>query len=1043
MKHKVLAMLLCLAMALTVALPGTLAVSANEDGDSQPAVDACTCGEEDDVHAEDCPLYVQPEQPGEEQDTPAAVLPDCTCPEGYQKQTDYDHDTECALNLGRLHELTNEQLALLWQTLTETERAYILQFAARNGFTDEQIEYIKQLEEAQKKQDYCNSITSAADVENGVTVFGVPAGVTVNVSAADADIEDAIVALDISLLDAQGNEWQPCEDEMFREYTEGFVAVELDVSRYSLADGTVVTLTHIHNGTPTAYTYVVIDGKITFYTDSFSIYVVSSTSATSGTAVSSGSTYNMTVGEEKIFYYNLSSNQWNATLIGAVWSVTDENNAVTYTVYDNGYNSNERTKYWTWKAQWIKIAAQRAGTVTVTATCYYSYTEGWGGPWGGGGGTTQYTTTTETFTINVSEATGFHIEDKIAETGCLVPTWSDETDGEGYTYTWTRSDGQTVKTDALNDNGSVNVSIDRGGVTNSRSAITYTVTASKDGADPLTASFKVIYGQEILNPSFENPSLSSLGNNVTQRAVYNGYEGLYWKTTAPGTIKTLGLDVELWTPAYGQSSSQGPAATPDGLQQYAELNAEAAGTLYQDILTTSGATLSWSFSHAGRTSATNKMYIVIAATKDAQSVGDNDDIRALIEAAGSGIPDASTSQAGKEFTYNSGTYVIWQHTATAKQWSTLSGTYTVPEGQYLTRLFFAAGPNDSGDNTLGNFIDGVDAGEKMSYKVEYYPDGSLASDKTETANGTVYTTVSLQNLQAYLDSGYVITSVKVNGKDYSGDIRNGLYITDYGTVENQDEAILVKITLRKKAITVTKVVTIEGWEELNDAQRLELVNGYTAAFELYDSNGTKHDSVTLTVANVANDGTVTITGEFANAGSLAYGQYTVTETGYGTLTGYVWDSTTYSGGTAVDGGVSVTISESSPTAAVTVTNHYKVGLADLTITKSGAEAIDENQTFIFNVVGADNFSLTVTIHGNGSVTIKDLPIGSYTVTEVTEWSWRYQPTDGAAKTITLTAGDNPLTFTNTRENVKWLDGDCWCENLWSADGITKKDDDEN
>lgn len=877
------------------------------------------------------------------------------------------------------------------------------------------------------------TVTTLEDKEHGVTVSGenIPEGVTLSVTDVSGSYADSAMALDIKLMNGEA-EWQPSSAGTY-------VAVTLDVSENGWEDGTIVTLTHIHGGTSTDYLYVVIDQKLTFYTDSFSIYVVKNvkdTESSTGAEKLTTNNVTMTVGDEKIFYYNLSSNQKNATLVGAVWSVTDESNAVTYTVYDNGYN--EGSSYWTWKAQWIKITAKNAGTVTVTATCYYSYTTSNGGdrPGPGDGTTTNYTTATETFTINVSEQSGLHIEDKIAETGCLVPMWdaTAASADDGYVYTWTRSDGQTVRTDALHEDGTVNVSIDRGGVTNSRAPITYTVTATTDGGKTETATFQVIYGQEILNPSFESPALTSFGNNVTQRAVYNGYEGLYWKTTAPGTIDKLGLDVELWTPAFGQSKNQGPTTTPDNLKQYAELNAEAAGTLYQDMLTTSGATLSWSFSHAGRTQAKNKMYIVIAATKNAQSVGDDDDIKALIAAATQAgtIPNAANGGTGLTFTYNGGTYVIWQHTATAMQWSTLSGTYTVPEGQYLTRLFFAADPTDN--NTLGNFIDGVDAGEKMSYKIEYYPDGNLDSSKTESGNGTVYTTVDLKNLQSYLDLGYVITSVKVNVKDYSGDIKNGLYITDYGTVEGQTENILVKIILRKKAITVTKVVTIEGWDKLTDAQRLELVKNYTATFELYDSNGMKKDTVTLTVSGVANDGSVTVTGEFAQASSLSDGTYTIKETSYGTLTGYVWESTTYNGGTSADGGVSVSISNNSPVAAVTVTNAYKIGLADLTIKKTGAQGIDENQTFIFKVIGTDNntkdIALTVTIHGDGSVTIKDLPIGNYTVTEVTDWSWRYEPESGNSRTVTIAASGNTVTFKNTRNNDKWLDGNAVAVNTY-------------
>ena len=103
---------------------------------------------------------------------------------------------------------------------------------------------------------------------------------------------------------------------------------------------------------------------------------------------------------------------------------------------------------------------------------------------------------------------------------------------------------------------------------------------------------------------------------------------------------------------------------------------------------------------------------------------------------------------------------------------------------------------------------------------------------------------------------------------------------------------------------------------------------------------------------------------------------------------------------------------------------------NLTIRKTGWQSIDENQSFIFRATGPNNFAMDVVIVGNDSVTIKDLPIGKYTVTELTNWSWRYEP-NGASQDITLVAGETKeLPFTNTRPNIYWLDGDCYCENWW-------------
>ena len=108
---------------------------------------------------------------------------------------------------------------------------------------------------------------------------------------------------------------------------------------------------------------------------------------------------------------------------------------------------------------------------------------------------------------------------------------------------------------------------------------------------------------------------------------------------------------------------------------------------------------------------------------------------------------------------------------------------------------------------------------------------------------------------------------------------------------------------------------------------------------------------------------------------------------------------------------------------------------DLTIKKTGCnEKIDENQTFIFNVTGPNDYSTQVVIPGNGSVTIKGLPAGEYTITEDTSWSWRYEPTTNPQTVTTdkVVNGTATVTFNNTRDNEKWLDGNAYARNLFDG-----------
>ena len=117
---------------------------------------------------------------------------------------------------------------------------------------------------------------------------------------------------------------------------------------------------------------------------------------------------------------------------------------------------------------------------------------------------------------------------------------------------------------------------------------------------------------------------------------------------------------------------------------------------------------------------------------------------------------------------------------------------------------------------------------------------------------------------------------------------------------------------------------------------------------------------------------------------------------------------------------------------------YDPTLTTLTIQKSGWEEIDENQTFLFRVKGTDenteDIDLTVTVHGNGKTTITDLPVGRYTVSELTGWSWRYTPDSGAAREIDLTADGRTLEFANRRTDGNWLNGDNFKVNLFGMEG---------
>nr|WP_314842133.1 isopeptide-forming domain-containing fimbrial protein [uncultured Microbacterium sp.] len=159
----------------------------------------------------------------------------------------------------------------------------------------------------------------------------------------------------------------------------------------------------------------------------------------------------------------------------------------------------------------------------------------------------------------------------------------------------------------------------------------------------------------LTNGSFEEPFVSG------------GSYSLFPAWAVPGwSTNDIFNEIEIW----GSGFQGVPAASGNG---FAELNANSASTLYQDVATTPGQTLSWSLKHRGR--------------------GGTDVMRVLF-----GAPGGPLVQNGQNLSD--------PNTA----WGTHTGTYTVPAGQTVTRLAFEAVSSAGGSNGIGNFLDDINFG---------------------------------------------------------------------------------------------------------------------------------------------------------------------------------------------------------------------------------------------------------------------------------------------------------------------------------------------
>ena len=122
-----------------------------------------------------------------------------------------------------------------------------------------------------------------------------------------------------------------------------------------------------------------------------------------------------------------------------------------------------------------------------------------------------------------------------------------------------------------------------------------------------------------------------------------------------------------------------------------------------------------------------------------------------------------------------------------------------------------------------------------------------------------------------------------------------------------------------------------------------------------------------------------------------------------------------------------------------------INVFDLTIQKTAkaGTTIDPNQTFVFKVKNNDNGkTMEIVITGEGQQTVKGLPMGSYTITEDTGWSWQYRPTE-PTQTITVSETSRTVTFENETAPTNWLTSLAKALNVWSSDGTTVTRDPKN
>ena len=171
----------------------------------------------------------------------------------------------------------------------------------------------------------------------------------------------------------------------------------------------------------------------------------------------------------------------------------------------------------------------------------------------------------------------------------------------------------------------------------------------------------------LVNGGFESPEVS--GSDTTHQYPQASVPG--WSTTESDSNP----EIEIWegdgVSGHGPGEAQG-----DTGDQYAEINADQLASLYQDMDSTGGDIMVWSYWHARRHATEDKMELRI------------------------GDADASGTDSEKIDAYE----IIDYSNVTNSVWNANTGSYLVPEGQTSTRFAFKAASGTGSGNLVDNIL---------------------------------------------------------------------------------------------------------------------------------------------------------------------------------------------------------------------------------------------------------------------------------------------------------------------------------------------------
>ena len=381
-----------------------------------------------------------------------------------------------------------------------------------------------------------------------------------------------------------------------------------------------------------------------------------------------------------------------------------------------------------------------------------------------------------------TRSTTVEVEDNIVNSGALEATCTSDS---VKSYTWYRSSEETgdytkvdpinyntgseIKTNISQDQKQLFPAYDNGEATGARQW--YYVEVELTNGEKITSDpIQVTYFKELQNGGFENLTATSYSNQYSNE--YYKEENGVWQTTGIGTGNKKNCDIEIvrkgmsndsssyaWNKVSGKlfnnfsdSSSYTPTdgSYEDGHDwanaayegnQFAELNCEESGALYQDVLTKDGTALNYWLSHRARGKHGNSsyvldygsfpfwqrtyypnanvkqydtMFLVMMPTKTAieNNLTTQDNLKNYLASLHVNYSQTATTEEN-EVVYNQNGIKILRITSSNQKWHYILATNDYIPTSSLTRFFFMAGTTAAGSLTEGNFLDQVGFSQEL------------------------------------------------------------------------------------------------------------------------------------------------------------------------------------------------------------------------------------------------------------------------------------------------------------------------------------------